>query len=436
MGGRADTCAGSGLPDLWWRDGDTLKREYLAHGSLRSAAQAHGVSHSSLAKWWRRCRLGDVPTPRGSSRAEGVPAEKPLDVTDVERIRRDQLEAEVAYLRRENRRYAKELANREAVVERIIEAGRVPVIVPDYRVARQDRSRPERSVVLPIYDVQYGQLVRPTDTPLNAGGFDSSVFDTRLARWLEATTGSIRDYAASHRVTEAVIVLGGDLVEGADVFKGQAWQLERDPARQVVELREKLGEALRLEIRFLKEEIGVSRIMMLVIPGNHGKVGGRQAGATPATMSWDWLLAEWLRDRLRAEPIDVWGIEPGGALLFETLDRLFLAIHGDEIRGWGGLPFYGMTRYDGRAMRLTGEVFDYVLLGHHHQPASIPNGSGGEFIVSGDWVGANNLSRTLGAASTPQQRLLFVSRRYGITEQVPIYLAPPKRDPPRIYAAA
>ena len=59
-------------------------------------------------------------------------------------------------------------------------------------------------------------------------------------------------------------------------------------------------------------------------------------------------------------------------------------------------------------------------MGHHHQPASIPNGSGETFVM-GDWVGANNLSSQMTAASRPQQRVLFVSPKWGVTGSEPIY---------------
>jgi hypothetical protein len=67
-------------------------------------------------------------------------------------------------------------------------------------------------------------------------------------------------------------------------------------------------------------------------------------------------------------------------------------------------------------------VHDYLLMGHHHQPANIPNGSGVATIVSGDWVGPNNLSRQIMAGSRPQQSVLLISAKHGLTEEAHIYL--------------
>lgn len=426
-------CLGDKLPEQWWRDEEALRAELAAHGSLAAAARAHGISESTVKSSWSKIKKPGENLPRSVAKVQEIREQR--DLEDPERLREEQRQAEVRHLRAEHKRLIAERANREAIIERIVDAARVPVEVPRYAVRKQTKSLPVRSAVLPVFDCQFGQLVQPDDTPLGIGGFNTDVFDERLQRWLDAVTGSMRDYAASHRVTELVIPFGGDMVEGEDIFAGQAWQLELDPARQTVEFARRWTKVLSdTLIPFVKEEIGVEKLMVVCVPGNHGKVGGKRKGATPSTMSWDWLAFEWMRDALRAEPINEFAIEPGGAVLFETAGHLFLTIHGDEIKGWGGLPFYGLTRYDGRAIRMTGEVYDYCLLGHHHQPASIPNGSGGEFIVSGDWVGGNNLSRFLAAASRPQQRLLFVGEKYGITENIPIYLEEhSRRERPYVY---
>lgn len=426
-----------------WPEPEALVEAAGSAVSVTDLSRRLGVHRRSLTDYLDReglrervdAALGSTPpSPEGSG--EDTPPsldERPID--DPARLREDQREAERKHLRRENRQLRERFANREAVVERIVEAARVPVRVPEYRVAEQDPELPARSCIAPLYDLQYGQLVRPSDTPLDVGEFDSTIFDERAARYVEAVTGSLRDYAASHQLEELVFALGGDFVEGADIFAGQAWQLEKDPARQTVDLASRMEQMLRELIRFAKEEVGVERIGIYAVPGNHGKVGGKRSGATPATMSWDWLFAMMLRDKLRGEPVDQFVIEPAGVLLFETAGHVFLTIHGDEVKGWGGLPFYGLAKYDGKAIRLARLVYDYCLLGHHHQPASIPNGSGGEFIVSGDWVGGNNLSKFLAAASRPQQRILFVSRKFGITENVPIYFTESSaRSRPHVYS--
>ncbi len=415
-------------PQKWWTSRESFEVALADHDwSIAATVRALGGICATKARKLRD-EYGIV-----------VPSKAPLPqpVDDPKRLATRAHEEEIKYLKRQVSELDKALTGREAIFQRIIEAAQIEVPKISLKIpAKRLKKLPVRSAVLPIFDIQYGQLVQPQDTPLGLGEYSTTIFEERLSRWYEAVTESLRDYAASHSITELVIALGGDLVEGADIFAGQAWQLEVDPAKQSVELSVHLANALGDLIAFAKTEVGVRKVMLSAVPGNHGKVGGKKAGAIPATMSWDWLMVEFLKLRLANHPIDVFANEPGGALLFESMGHTFLQIHGGEVRGWGGIPFYGFTRFDGRAIRMSGQIFDYCLSGHIHQPAIIPNGSGGEYIVSGDWVGANNLSGQITAASRPQQRLLFVSEKWGLSENVPIYFAEAARPKPHIYSTA
>lgn len=340
--------------------------------------------------------------------------------TDRERIKSDQKAIELKGLRSENALLRKRLAGEEDFFDRIVEATSIPVEIPKYRTHHQTKSKTPNSAVAPIFDQQFGQFVRPSDTPGNRGGFSVDVFDQRLARYVDGVTGVLAKRALGYRIDELVLCMGGDHVEGDEIFPGQSWQLELDPPRQVWELSLKMDSAIREIVRFAREEVGVKKIGLYGVDDNHGAVGGKRAGARPKTYSWNWLFLKILFDRLRNDPIDQFAIEPGGALFFRCAGHEFQLIHGHQIRGWGGLPFYGLTKFDGRSIRLHNRLYRYLLMGHHHQPGEIPNGAG-ETIVSGDWVGANNLSGLMTAASRPQQKVLFVSRKLGVDATERIY---------------
>lgn len=372
-------------------------------------------------------------------RENPFPHRVPSAPDDPERIKSLRTEALVKQLQSDVKKYDKLLLSQDELFERFLEVSQRSVPVPRFEVGKRDRGKPARSVVLPIFDQQYGQLVRPADTPGNRGLFDTSVFDGRLERYVKAATSIIAQQATAYQIPELVIVLGGDHVEGDEIFRGQAWQLEYHPLAQAWDLAVKMEAALTEIVRFARG-LGVERVACYAVPGNHGKVGGKQAGAKPADYSWDTLFA-----RLLVDPEKGWitglfdevAIEPAGAVFFYCGGHEFQAIHGDEVKGWGGLPFYGLTRFDGRSMRLHNRLYRYLLMGHHHQPGEIPNGAG-ETIVSGDWVGANNLSRFIQAASRPQQRVIFVSEKWGVTGSERIWLTDAQEayEPTAIYGEA
>ena len=398
---------------------DELVKLAPEYPSIAALARGIGIKPTTLTNRLNQDGDSDQVIAALKQKApEAVPElAKPVDHPD--RIALQRAKDEIKVLRKDNREYAEKLASQHEFFEEVVDATRVSVEVPKFKTKRQGTGKPANSVILPAYDMQYGQFVRPQDTPGGRGNFNEKVFDERLARWVEACCEIIAVRAQTYTIEELIFVLGGDQVEGDEIFGGQAWQLESGPPRQVYELTVKLEAALKAIIRFAKEKVGIPWLALYCVPGNHGKVGGKRGGARPADYSWDWLHHMWLADKLREEPIDQVAIEPAGSLFFYCAGHEFQAIHGDEIKGWGGIPLYGIQRFDSRSVRLHNRVHRYLLMGHIHQTSEIPNGAG-ETLVSGDWVGANNLSKTIQASSRPQQKILFVSHKWGIdgTERV------------------
>lgn len=388
--------------------------------SMAKLADGLGFKSGSFIGAIRREYPALHPKLKEMFRPGGASPKRIQPVDDPERLKAQQRADEIKALKKENREYAEALASQDALFQKIVEATRVSVDVPKFTTARQSKRKPPNSIITPVYDQQFGQFVRPDDTPGGRGLFSEKVFDERLARWVNAVCEIAAARAENYRIDEWIIPLGGDQVEGDEIFAGQPWQLEFGPPRQVWELSLKMDAAIREVVRFAKAEIGVPYIAIYGIPGNHGKVGGRKSGARPSDYSWDWLHHMILFDRLREQPIDQLAIEPAGSLFFYCAGHEFQAIHGDEIRGWGGIPFYGLTRFDGRSMRLHNRLYRYLLMGHHHQAATIPNGAG-ETLIQGDWVGANNLSGMMTAGSRPQQAIYFVSNKWGIDGAERVY---------------
>lgn len=389
-----------------WPDDKTLL-DLVDNSGPTQAARDLGVSRSAVQHRVRKAReaLG--------------PIDEEITPGDPLRLKNIQLEDAVRTLKSQRNELEKRLATNDEFYEQMREICKVPVDVPKFKTARQRSEQPVESAIVPIYDQQYGQMVRAFDTPNGQGNFGVQVFDQRLARFVEGVCKILAARAAFYRLEELWVVFGGDQVEGDEIFPGQPWQLELDPVEQTYQLQVKNSDAVKQIIGFCKEKLGIPKVGVVAIDGNHGKVGGKRGGARPATYSWDHLHNLLVRDRLDGWPIDCYAIEHD-SVFFRAAGHEFQAIHGDEVRGWGGLPFYGLTRFDGRSIRHHNRIYRYLLMGHHHQQAEIPNGSGEHFVL-GDWVGANNLSRVMTAGSRPQQKVLFVSPKWGVTAREPVY---------------
>jgi hypothetical protein len=293
------------------------------------------------------------------------------------------------------------------------------------------KKQPVREAILQLSDWQLGQTVRPEEVG-GVNEYNWSVVAKRAQRWLEAAVGNIRNMRSAYRIERVILAFCGDIVEGHDVFRGQAWSLEKDAAVQALDGADLFAGL----ICSLLEELPGARLDVYAVPGNHGKPGGRSGGAAPVTFSFDFLLYEFLRRNLANQEIHEFVVEPAGRLMFDCLGHLFLMTHGDEVRGWGGFPFYGLDKAQARLMQDMQKVFGYWLLGHWHQTAQLPSGRGMR-VVNGSTVGANQLTQSaILPATLPSQNLLYVSREWGLTEIAYLHLSTGEQREQIVYGAA
>jgi len=61
-------------------------------------------------------------------------------------------------------------------------------------------------------------------------------------------------------------------------------------------------------------------------------------------------------------------------MLVKRMNRVHLLLHGEDIKGWMNIPFYGLERSDARYKEMLhdfGISYDYYHCGHHHQSVQI-----------------------------------------------------------------
>jgi hypothetical protein len=332
-------------------------------------------------------------------------------------------------LREHNAKLQNEVYSQGEFYDKVVAASTEPLPKPNYKVKRSaSTKKDERAVLLPIFDMQVGAKVVPTDTIGGIGEFNSNILAERAKRYVEVVAKIIHAQAENFRIGPLVFAIGGDTVEGDEIFHDQAWQLEMPVPDQTILARDTLAWIVT-GILEAGAEVGARMASVLCTPGNHGRHGKK--GGRHKTDNFDVLVYKLLEEKMKNQPLYNFAIEPAGNCNFDVVGNLFSMIHGDEVRSWGSLPFYGMTRKDAQMIRTLNVIPEYVLLGHHHQPASIPIGYG-EWLMSGNWVGANNLSGQVGS-NTPQQSLFMVDPELGVLTREPILLDKVRKPTPTIH---
>lgn len=285
--------------------------------------------------------------------------------------------------------------------------------VPKPRAAKQAKGDEEVAVPL-VSDLQLAKV-----TP----DYNSDVCEQRMVEYAEKIIDLTNLQRADHPVKRAHVAVLGDIIEGVDIFPGQAWLLDAGLYRQI------MVDGPRIMISFFRtlltcfDEIEVTWVI-----GNHGRIG-RKGIFDPET-NGDRMLGRLIADLMAGEPRISFNVPDGKGernwyAILEVGKWKALCIHGDQIKGgFAGFPFYGLgKKVNGWASGSIPEEFQDVLMGHWHQIASIPLNKRNVF-VNGSTESYNTFAQeVLAAMSDPAQWLLFVHPENGkVTAEYKVWL--------------
>ncbi|PRH79353.1 hypothetical protein C6N75_09720 [Streptomyces solincola] len=199
----------------------------------------------------------------------------------------------------------------------------------------------------------------------------------------------------------------GDMVEGVDIFPGQQWLIDSTLYDQL------FNTTPALLVDFVRYLLGhFETVTVYAVDGNHGRIGRR--GQFGPMDNADRMLYRIVSMLLRDEPrFELKMTDPQGERNWYQVMELgaysALLIHGDQIRGHSGFPWYGLgKKVNGWGSGGIPEPFKDVFMGHYHQLGRIPLNHRSVWC-NGSTESTNTFaSETLAAQSEPSQWLLFV----------------------------
>ena len=138
-----------------------------------------------------------------------------------------------------------------------------------------------------------------------------------------------------------------------------------------------------------------------------------------SSTNWDLVLYKTLEALTRTQTRLKWFIaEKDWKVTFKIFDYGFLATHGDMIRSYYNLPYYGMTRQSERWSNAYRDKIklEYFLFSHFHSLNTGQRWNDLEIFVNGSFVTDDEYAeRGLGICSKPEQLLFGVHSKYGVT---------------------
>ena len=99
----------------------------------------------------------------------------------------------------------------------------------------------------------------------------------------------------------------------------------------------------------------------------------------------------------------------------------YLLTHGHQIKGWAGIPYYGVERKVAKEsvarMQLPNSRFRKMLIGHFHTPVEAP-----QYIINGSLTGTTEFDHGCGRYGPPCQRAFYVHPKYAELDHNVFYL--------------
>lgn len=321
---------------------------------------------------------------------------------------------------RENARLRRRLQERESgweIIQGVLqEVYDAPSGLRVYKPASSRKAAKETALVH-LTDLHYGK-VTPT--------YNVSICEERMDGLCEAVQEIVALRRQTAAIDKCVLLLGGDMIEGEGIFGGQAWETEVDLVTQMVkEGPEVVANVLLFLLQHFRE------VEVHAVPGNHGrqaKFGSQTHNADSVFYEIVRMLTRFVNKNERGRikwnlPLD----RPRGDqwyARFPIVNRWGgMLVHGDQIRGQLGFPWYGYgKKVAGWRTAPATAGFQFLFSGHFHTHAAFDLHDC-LVLSTGSPESTNAYAlENMAASGSPKQRLCFFNERWGILADYPIHL--------------
>lgn len=268
-------------------------------------------------------------------------------------------------------------------------------------------SKPPVKVKPPTKDTRKGKaevaVIHCTDWQLGKRtvSYGSETCGQRIERFIDKCLHITEIQRKHHPVKEAVLMLGGDMVEGIGIFPGQIYEVDSLLYEQLFEV----SRLISTTIATLASNFESVRVVCEY--GNHGRIG--RYGEMPKGDNIDRISYEIARNKI-GHLVKDWQSSDAWYQIIHIGNYKALLVHGDEIKSFGGnTPAFGILRKVNAWAGGVIEPFNDCYMGHWHTPMSLTMSNGGRIFVTGSPESHNEYAREFVAATgIPSQRLHFI----------------------------
>jgi hypothetical protein len=269
-----------------------------------------------------------------------------------------------------------------------------------------NKAESEVVATLKLSDWHIGMVSRPEETE-GFGQFNWELAQERVMYLAEKFLGWIETHRRSFRIHKLVILGEADWVSG-DIHEELRHTNEFPLPVQSVRAGQLLAQLLAILAPHFPEllfsEVGAD---------NHSRLQPKPQFKQKAFNSMSFIVYAIANEILSKHKNIEIKFSEGIKQIVDINGKKFLTEHGDDIKAWMGIPFYGMERYRGKEAfkRMRTDLgFDYMSVAHWHVPGIISN----NILVNGSLTGTDEFDHACGRHADPAQVSFLVHPRYGV----------------------
>ncbi len=249
--------------------------------------------------------------------------------------------------------------------------------------------------------------------------YNSEVMRRRVSQFVDKAAHLTEIQRADHPVNDAVILFGGDLVEGLFNYPTQPFEIDATLFAQWVSVSRLITETVQRALTMYQN------VTVVAEWGNHGRIGSKR-DAVPRADNIDRMCYETARQMLALEKRLTWEDCPEDIQRVEIGNYRALLLHGDET---GRNGYVSATTFLTYLNKLKAGAFGWsfrdVYTGHRHTHDEYAMADGeGAWYQTGSTESDNRYARNgLGSVAKPSQRLHFIEPSTGrVTSQFKVWL--------------
>jgi hypothetical protein len=316
------------------------------------------------------------------------------------------MQSKMRSLRKELDSVKRELGDRQEFEEQLIDA--VNTLEPYSQVYKPSKKQKiVSSPVIPVMhwtDWHIGAMIEE-DLVEGFNSYSYSIAEERVMTLTNKFISWIELHRTNYKVNEIQIIDTGDNISG-DIHEELSRTNEWPVPVQIVKAAELKAEAIR-RIACHAEKVNIE----FIVPDNHSRRTPKPQFKQAGMNSENYLVGVLAKSMLSNVSNVNFHIEMAQSGRVEVNGRKYLCEHGNAIRGWAGIPYYGMDRkasQEAKRRMLTPKGFHRMIIGHFHHPMMTQY-----YFVGGSLSGTDEFDHGQGRYSEPSQSAWMVHSKWG-----------------------